>query len=1799
MQQSIAARDGARGSLSFSDAHARALHKPRASLSGIFGLAALALSALPLGATAAGSPDIVISQAYGGGGNTNATYKNDFIELFNRGSTPANLSGWSVQYAGATGTNWQVTNLTNVTLQPGQYYLIQEAAGSAGTANLPTPDATGTISMASAAFKIALASSTATLSGACPTTNVVDFLGAASSGTNSCFEGSGPAPAPSNTTADVRAANGCTDTDNNAADFTTAAPNPRNSATALSPCNASTNPGGTGAANPSLARPGDTVLLTIATTQGANPASPISSVTVDLTSIGGSATQTFYDNGSNGDATAGDGTWSYSTSIGAATALGSKILPATITDGVPRTGSATISLTVIPPPEPHTIMEIQGHGARSSFAGSGTALGTTYVITPSTGHQNIVTAVGPKGFFLQDTVGDGDPTTSDGIYVYTGSAPALLVGDLVSVTGRVQEFSGSTEIAGGSSYSVVGHDDNSIPAAYDLTATLPNPDPSSGICTGAGSTIQVPSLDGLTRNDGYQAANFACLDGMLVTMSHGIVNAPTYTTANSGITPSPTSPNNGFFAVAGGPRSLRKAGILGSDPNRTANIPTFWGNPELIQVYYPGLGVAAGSLPQAQNMPAGGIYDGGQEIKLTGVMQGFQSATMPDPTYELYPRSGADLVLLGAPNYPVAVPDPVAGKLRIGTQNMLHFFDASFDGADTSAYTDRCLASPADVAGNVSGLNTPLTPGADDTCPTSTQYQTRLTKMSLQIRTVLKAPVVQVVQEAENWEVMHDLAAQIHSDDASITYQPYLLKGNDPGGINIGIFVRSGVTVTSVTQLYLGTTTTACSSGGTCLLNDRPPVLLDATYQGYHFRVLAIYDRSLGSLGAAGKDYVGQKRRAQAEQVACIMQALQTTGAAVDCDANTPGAAAGNAQQDASGTVTAGSFPISGDATVPVIVLGDFNAYEFSDGYVDVTGTIMGTVDAVPTHSVYPPTASYVRPNPVLFDTGSMATQAQHYSYNFGGYLQEIDHILLTSIAQNDFIAVDSGRGNSDSSVVSLTLTQADTARRTSDHDGQVVTLGYVVTPSSDANSTISAATVQTVGRNAQPTFTITPAAGYTATVGGSCGSSGPSSGTGTFTYIVNAVTADCTVSVTSTSISYTVSSSAGSGGSIGATQVVAHGNTASFTVTPDPGYHTTSVTDNCGAGGTNSNPGYGGGTYVTGPIFHDCTVTASFYINSYLVKTSVPGGGGQISAPTTHSVDYNATTSFTAIPDSDHHLASASGDTCSADVSGNTITTGAITADCTITVVFALDVVNGACGSASGGTFTTLTSGDANLCSAGTVANFTGSGPWSWTCNGSNGGASANCSASINTWNVNTTGSGIGGTISAPAAATVNHGSATTFTVTANSGYSIASVTGDTCTPSVQSGSTWTTGPITANCTITASFAQLAGYIPLNPARILDTRSIGVTSDGLFAAGGAVSGGNSIDLTVLGRGGVPASGVKAVVLNVTATGTTAASYVTVWPTGSSVPGASNLNIVPGQNNTNLVIAKVGTNGKVSLFNALGATDLIADVQGYFSDTADLTPLTPARFLDTRAIGTTVDGLFENTGALAGMAKLDLDVAGRASLPASGVGAVILNVTATGTTAPGFVTVWPAGSPTPPTSNLNFVAGQTIPNLVITKIGNSGRVSLFNSAGNTDLIADVMGWFPTTSALTSIDPARLLDTRAGIGATTDGQFAGAGPISAGGELDLLVNGRGGVPASGVGAVVLNVTVTGPSAAGYLTAWPTGSARPLASNLNFVAGQTIPNLVIVKVGGAGKVSLFNSAGNSDVIVDVVGWLAPPQ
>ncbi|HZV26097.1 MAG TPA: lamin tail domain-containing protein, partial [Acidothermaceae bacterium] len=415
-------------------------------------LATGSMAVVPAPAVAV-SPDIVISQVYGGGGNTSnppAVLKNDFIELYNLGLAAVDVTGWSVQYASSTGSSW--TNKTNLsgTIQPGHYYLVQEAAGSGGTVNLPTPDAAGSIAMAAGSGKVALVNNTTALTGSCPVaSSVVDFVGFGSSAT--CYEGAGPTATLSNTTAALRNGNGATDTDNNSADFTVGAPNPRNS---LFPFAAA------GAATPATLAPGDDTLLTVTITPGTSPASSGITVTCDLSAIGRSSSQTLYDDATNGDATAGDLTFSYATSVANGTAGGSRNVTCTFADAQSRTGTASIAVTVL------AILAIgtvngpvldtdNGTTHVSPYAGQtvtvqGVIYEKTLQATSGTGTY--------KGFFIQNTSAtvDGDPLTSDGLFVYEGGYDnvgllgggyqTLNVGQEVVLSGTISEYYNMTEL---------------------------------------------------------------------------------------------------------------------------------------------------------------------------------------------------------------------------------------------------------------------------------------------------------------------------------------------------------------------------------------------------------------------------------------------------------------------------------------------------------------------------------------------------------------------------------------------------------------------------------------------------------------------------------------------------------------------------------------------------------------------------------------------------------------------------------------------------------------------------------------------------------------------------------------------------------------------------------------------------------------------------------------------------------------------------------------------------------------------------------------------------------------------------------------------------------------------------------------------------------------------------------------------------------------------------------------------------------------------------------------------------------
>jgi Cysteine-rich secretory protein family len=259
----------------------------------------------------------------------------------------------------------------------------------------------------------------------------------------------------------------------------------------------------------------------------------------------------------------------------------------------------------------------------------------------------------------------------------------------------------------------------------------------------------------------------------------------------------------------------------------------------------------------------------------------------------------------------------------------------------------------------------------------------------------------------------------------------------------------------------------------------------------------------------------------------------------------------------------------------------------------------------------------------------------------------------------------------------------------------------------------------------------------------------------------------------------------------------------------------------------------------------------------------------------------------------------------------------------------------------------------------------------------------------------------------------------------------------------------------------------------------------------------------------------------------------------------------------------------------------LGATNIVVP--------SGLRPLAPNRILDTRTGLGGVPAARLGPGGL-----LSVTIAGRGGVPASGLSAVVLNITVTNTTSTGYLTVYPQEDPRPNASNLNWTGGQTVANLAQVALRGSGQVSIYNAAGYADVIFDVAGYVPTTTAAPGPDglynplvPARILDTRNGNGVVT-------GKVGAGQTITVPVSGRGGVPLTGAAAVILNLTVADATAPSYVTAFPAGTLPPTASNVNVVPGQTVPNRVVVQLGAGGILGLYNAAGSVNLIADVAGW-----
>lgn len=372
-------------------------------------------------------------------------------------------------------------------------------------------------------------------------------------------------------------------------------------------------------------------------------------------------------------------------------------------------------------------------------------------------------------------------------------------------------------------------------------------------------------------------------------------------------------------------------------------------------------------------------------------------------------------------------------------------------------------------------------------------------------------------------------------------------------------------------------------------------------------------------------------------------------------------------------------------------------------------------------------------------------------------------------------------------------------------------------------------------------------------------------------------------------------------------------------------------------------------------------------------------------------------------------------------------------------------------------------------------------------------------------------------------------------------------------------------------------AFEEFQPLTAISPVRVLDTRI------GVGAGTTPVGPDETITLDLSEADGLP-SGARGVVINVTTTRSTEPSFITVWPSGSDRPSTSNLNTEPGQDTPNLVIVDLSPDRTIDLYNAAGSVHLVADVTAYFTYGPSIETTAPSRVFDSR------DGTGTSSAPFGPNETRRLDITGVGGV-APDATAVVLNVTSTRSTEPSFITVWPSGADRPLASTLNTEPGQNTPNLAIVELGVDGAVDIFNEAGSTDVIADVVGFLRPSSLVQTTTPARFLDTRTGTG--TNGQRE---PVGSDERIDLQVAGIGDVPDNAT-AVIVNVTSVSSTQPSYVTVWPMGSPQPTASTLNTEVGQATPNLAVVKLGDGGKISLFNRFGSTHLIADVAGWYLP--
>ena len=416
---------------------------------------------------------------------------------------------------------------------------------------------------------------------------------------------------------------------------------------------------------------------------------------------------------------------------------------------------------------------------------------------------------------------------------------------------------------------------------------------------------------------------------------------------------------------------------------------------------------------------------------------------------------------------------------------------------------------------------------------------------------------------------------------------------------------------------------------------------------------------------------------------------------------------------------------------------------------------------------------------------------------------------------------------------------------------------------------------------------------------------------------------------------------------------------------------------------------------------------------------------------------------------------------------------------------------------------------------------------------------------------------------------------------------------------------------------TESATTAPVSGaYSPVTPYRVCDTRPAGngvpvnqCNDDSTGAGRGPLTKGATRVITVDTFGGLPPSGVTAVVVNVTAVAPSLNTYLSVFPDGVANPGTSNLNPSAGTALANLVEVGVSTAGKIDVYNAAGTVNVVLDIEGYVSATSMglYTSTTPLRICDTRPPG---DGIIANRCDSGVPSPIGQDsvrtfaVSGMGSpVPTSGVSAVVFNLTAINPSVSTVLTAFAAGTGKPNASNLNLVAHSALPNRVIVPVtctGGACSVSIWNGAGSVNIAVDLDGWFTTTTGtqFTPLaSPARICDTQGGTPSCAKAKLGG------GDVLNVEAAGVDGIPddTGGPGslvAIVANVTAFNGTSPTFVTVYPgpDSPTHPGVSDLNPGINVAATNLVVVGVGSDGSVNLYNATGSVNLIVDVLGYYA---